>query len=203
MLIEVKRHGFSFWEAPHRIGPAFVAPRPRQSRRMKMLTRFLAGDPKLLELRDGNWQKAKPVEGDLFDANEWGDLVWFADEPDRSDEDGGLDRTEFQAMTAEQRELILDIQKRVRAVFGVSERGFKDRNWQEAAWARVASMAICWEQLVGTGVSMGEIGKLHNGRDHAAVCRAVKRCEELRRTSGKFAAALAGVEATLLKKEAA
>jgi hypothetical protein len=187
MLIEVKRHGMSFWEAPHRIGPAFQDPSPRQSRGNKILAAYFRNE---LQLQDANGKAADLITGDLNDPKEWGDLVQFADELD-PEADAAASEAETQLMIA-------DIQKRVRAAFGVTWRGFMRVDRKKENWARTASMALCRQRI--QGITMDQIGQAHGWKTHVAVVKALTRFETLRQTSSKFAATLGRVQEELLMK---
>jgi len=191
MLIEVKRHGFSFWEALHRIGPAFEEPRPQRSQQLrrsrinKIKGGFFPDDPPLLDARG---RSADPITGDLNDPEEWGDLVQFADELDPE--------ADTEAIEAQMQRMIADIQKRVRAAFGVTWRDFLKLDRKNEYWARTASIALCRQRI--HGLTTDQIGQAHGWISHVAVVKALTRFERLRRKSGKFAAALGRVEAGLL-----
>lgn len=189
MLIEVKRHGFSFWEAPHRIGPAFEEMTPREVRVNKMLVDFFRNAQPLV---DANGKPAKPIREDVTNPKAWGKLVQFADELDPES-----DEAQAEAQTER---MIADIQKRVRGAFGVSWRDFMKSARKEAVWARAASMFLCRLRL--KGISMEQIGKAHGSRSYMAVVRAITTSEELRHLSRKFGSIMGCLEAGLLMKAA-
>ena len=95
--------------------------------------------------------------------------------------------------------MIADIQKRVRAAFGLTWLVFMKGDRAEAVWARMASMALCRDTI--EGATTEEIGRAHR-RNRTVVARAARRCEARRRTNGAFAAAMGRVEAGLLLKAA-
>lgn len=190
MLIEVKRHGYSFWEAPHRIGLAFEAPDPRKLRRMKMWDRFMAGDPG--PLKDMHGKPAKPITA-VNDPKLWGKLLELVDSVEPEMIDSRIVEADFNR-EGNQR-LIADIQTRVLAAFGLTWIVFMKSDRIEAKWARMASMALCRNTI--EGVTTEEIGRAHS-RDRTVVARAARRCEARRRKNGAFAAAMGRVETGLL-----
>lgn len=195
MLIEVKRHGFSFWEAPNRIGSAFEAPHPRRVRRLKMWECFMAGDPG--PLRDMRGKPAKAITEDVNDPKLWGKLLVLADSVDLELIESRIVGADFNPEGNQW--LIADIQKRVRAAFGLTWMAFMKSDCIEAVWARMASMALC--RTLIQGITMEEVARAH-GRNRSAVLRAERRCEARRQTSGRFAAAMGRVEAGLLMQAA-
>lgn len=99
--------------------------------------------------------------------------------------------------TGDQR-LVEQIQERVCGLFGISKGqllGETGTRRGRAFAGRVASMALC---RAHTGLTLGEIGRMHERCEHGAVSRATKRAALLREADGKFAELYARVEAEIL-----
>jgi hypothetical protein len=218
MLQKVMRHGFKFWEAPRNTGPAFedTDPEYQQQRermrlrrmRYELLTQIVAlvtfgeetraaTEDRGAGIGDLNAKAARAPYGKRKeDPNEpevWGDLVQFSDEePAEVLKQLGIP---VEAKPQDTEPDMADIQDQSMKVFGVTQQEFFEQNRRmEVALCRLVSMALC---RVHTSRTTDEIGEAH-GRDHAAVCRAVKRVKALRAENGDFARKVAQIEMKMM-----
>lgn len=223
MLHKIMRHGFEFWEAPRNTGavfeyldPNYLQRRERAPlRRMKLeeLVKIVAlaisgfnnsiveqeeSEASELNARakggKGPYRKKKENPND---AEIWGELVQFSDEePTEVLNQLGIP-VEAKPHTMEPD--MAEIQDRSMEVFGVTKQQFFEQNRRsEVALCRFVSMALC---RAHTSRTTAEIGEAH-GRDHARVCRAVKRVAKLREENGDMAHKVAMIEAKLIRQVA-